>query len=66
MRVRGRTRLRLTVPAQHQLEIARRTLLMPDAMVGVMGGPTKDEARAFLRSIGWSDKRIQNWEENDE
>lgn len=37
---------------RHQVKIARRTLNMPDAMVGVMGGPTKDEARATLAAFG--------------
>ena len=56
-------RLPLNVPARHQLEIARKTLLMSDVGVSIMGGMTKEEARAFLRSIGWSDKRIADWEE---
>ena len=36
----------------HQVRIARQTLKMPDAMVGVMGGPTKAEARATLAAFG--------------
>jgi len=32
----------------HQRRIARQTLNMPDAMVGVMGGPNKEEAKAIL------------------
>jgi hypothetical protein len=48
----GNPKRRLTIPEQHQAKIALQTLKMPDAMVGVMGGPTKKQARAFLRSIG--------------
>jgi hypothetical protein len=32
-----------------QVKIAKQTLKMPDAMVGVMGGQTKAEAREILR-----------------
>lgn len=39
----------LTVPEQHQLRIAKDTLKLADAMVGVMGGMTKAEARAIVR-----------------
>lgn len=39
---------RLTVPEKHQLKIARNTLRMPDAMVGVMGGMDKDTARRVI------------------
>lgn len=42
--------------------IAKRTLQMPDAMVGVMGGMDKGTARKFLKEIGWSDKEISNLE----
>lgn len=52
----------LGVPEQHQKRIAIQTLKMPDAMVGVMGGMDKDEAREFLKSIGWSDARISQLE----
>ena len=41
----------LTVPEKHQLKVARDTLKMPDAMVRVMGGPTKAEARAIIRYL---------------
>ena len=40
---------KLTVPEQHQLKIAKATLKMPDAIVGVMGGPTKEEARQIIK-----------------
>lgn len=37
-----------TTPEGHQDKIARDTLKMPDAMAGVMGGPSKAEAQAHL------------------
>ena len=43
---------------KHQTRIAKDTLKMSDVGAAVMGGMTKDEARAFLRSRGWSAKRI--------
>jgi hypothetical protein len=42
---------RLSVPERHQLKIARDTLKMPDAMVGVMGGMTKVQAREIFRRL---------------
>jgi len=33
----------------HQTKIAQQTLKIPDAMVGVMGGPNKQQAREFLK-----------------
>ena len=36
---------------KHQLAIAYRTLKMPDAMVGVMGGPNKEQARQIIKMI---------------
>ena len=39
---------------------------MPDAMVGVMGGPNKEQARDILRKNGWSDSRIAALEEKKE
>jgi hypothetical protein len=41
----------LSVPEQHQLKIARDTLKMNDAMVRVMGGPSKTEARAIIARL---------------
>lgn len=52
----------LSVPEKHQLRIALQTLKMNDAMVGVMGGMNKEEARAFLKSKGYSDQQIQKLE----
>ncbi len=44
---------KLSVFERHELRIARDTLKMPEVMVGVMGGPTKEEARAsILRLTG--------------
>ncbi len=43
---------RLSVPERHQLKVARQTLRMPDAMVGVMGGPNKAQAREIIARLG--------------
>jgi len=42
----------MDVFAQHQIKIAKDTLKMPDAMVGVMGGPSKAEALEILKRYG--------------
>lgn len=47
------------VPTYHMIKIAKRTLTMPDAMVGVMGGPNKDEARAILKKHGYAVKPVK-------
>lgn len=41
----------LTVFEKHSLRIARATLNMPDAMVGVLGGPTKEQARQIILEL---------------
>jgi hypothetical protein len=41
----------LTVPEKHQLKVARDTLKMPATMLGVMGGPSKEEARAIIERL---------------
>ena len=49
----GVVKRKLTVPEKHQLRIARKTLKMSDVAALVLGGPTKDEARAtILRLTG--------------
>lgn len=50
---RGLGGRKLSVFEQHELKVARDTIRMPEAMVGVMGGPDKAEARAtILRLTG--------------
>ncbi|MAH48570.1 hypothetical protein CMI37_22285, partial [Candidatus Pacearchaeota archaeon] len=44
-------RRKLSIPEQHQLRIARRTLKMPNAMVGIMGGPNKEESRKIIKRL---------------
>jgi hypothetical protein len=39
-------------PEWHAYQIAKHTLEMPEAMVGVMGGPSKEEAKATLEKYG--------------
>jgi hypothetical protein len=41
----------LSVFEKHQLKIAKSTLMMPDAMANVMGGPTKAEARRIILKL---------------
>lgn len=39
---------RLSVPEKHQLNIARTTLRLSDVGARIMGGMTKEEARAVI------------------
>ena len=49
----------LSVPEQHQMKIAKSTLRMSDAGAAIMGGMSKDQARAFLTGrVGWSADRL--------
>ncbi len=41
-----------TVPQKHQLAIARKTVKMNNAMLGVMGGMSKQKAHEFLSAHG--------------
>lgn len=41
----------LSVPDQHQLKVARDTLKMPDAMVDIIGGMSKTEARQVVERL---------------
>lgn len=50
------------VPEKHQKRIAIDTLKMSDAGANIMGGMTKEEAREFLKGIGYSDDRIKKLE----
>ncbi|MFA7455766.1 MAG: hypothetical protein WCZ10_15025, partial [Desulfobulbaceae bacterium] len=47
----------------HRVKIAKRTLRLSDVEAKIMGGMTKDEARAVLRKAGWSDAKIKAWED---
>jgi len=53
----------LNVFQYHQKQIAIKTLKMSDIGAEMMGGMTKDEARAFLKSIGYSDIQIAKLEQ---
>lgn len=50
---------------RHQRRIAVQTLKMNDAGAAVMGGMSKEEAREFLKKVGWSDERIAELEASD-
>jgi hypothetical protein len=52
----GKARKReLSVFDRHALKIARQTLNMPDAILGVMGGPSKADARETIRRLTGKD-----------
>ena len=55
----------LSVPERHQKAIALKTLKMNDVFVAVMGGMNKEEAREFLKSIGYSDAQVRRLEASD-
>ena len=42
---------KLTVPERHQLKVARDTMKMSDVGAFIMGGPSKDEARAIILKL---------------
>ncbi len=44
---------------KHQKKIAIATLRMSDAGARIMGGMTKDEARAFLKRIGLTPEKYE-------
>ena len=52
----------LTIFDKHQKKIALSTLKMSAVGATIAGGMTKDEARAFLKKIGYSDAQIKKVE----
>ena len=44
-------RVYMSIFEKHQLRIAKKTLKMPDGMVGIMGGMTKQEAKEFIKKM---------------
>lgn len=54
--------IRGDVFSHHQTLIAKKTFRMPDAMLGVMGGPSKEDSRKHLKKIGWTQKQIHDHE----
>ena len=55
---------KLSTPERHQKQIAIKTLKMSDAGAKIMGGMTKQEAREFLKKIGYTDTQIAKLEES--
>ena len=51
----ARRKKALTVFEKHSLKIARQTWNMPDAMLGVMGGMSKAQAREVIRQLTGKD-----------
>ena len=47
------------VANHHMTKIAKATLRMHDAIANMLGGMTKGDARAHLKKMGWSDKKIE-------
>jgi hypothetical protein len=43
--------MKLSIPEQHQLRIARQTLRLRDEFVTIFGSMTKDEARQIIRQL---------------
>ena len=61
VKVKPRKRPSLSVFDQHQLAIAAKTLRMSDVGAMIMGGMTKDEARAVIfRLTGKKVKEVSN------
>jgi hypothetical protein len=63
--IKGALRLRrmpmkrnLSVFDKHQLKIAKDTLKMPDAMVAIMGGMTKEEAIELIKRFSPKKGRV--------
>lgn len=54
--------MKLSTPEKHQLKIAKQTLKMNDTFANIMGGMTKEEAREFLKKIGYTDNQIKSLE----
>lgn len=50
MKRRSRKR-QLSVPERHQLNVARKTLRMPDAIANYLGGMTKAEAGDIIKRL---------------
>lgn len=48
---------------KHQVNIAKSTLRLSDAGARILGGMTKEEARAVLAKARWSPKRIKRYED---
>ena len=53
----------MDIPTKHQLAIAKSTLRMSAIGAQIMGGMNHEQAHAFLKSQGWSDKRIKQLED---
>jgi hypothetical protein len=55
----------LSTPEKHQMRIAKQTLKMSDIGASIMGGMTKQEAREFLKEVGFSLSQIAQIEDNE-
>lgn len=57
--INKRGKMKLDTFQKHQKAIAVSTLKMSDAGAKIMGGMSKVEAKAFLKSIGYTDSYIK-------
>ena len=55
----------MDVFTKHQLVIAKATLRMSPIGAQIMGGMNHAQARAFLKSQGWSSERIKRFEDKE-
>lgn len=53
---------KLSTFERHQKKIALSTLKLTDAGASILGGMTKEEARNFLRRLGYSAQQIAKLE----
>ena len=42
---------KLSIPERHQLRVAKKTVNMPDAIAGILGGMSKREARRIIVAL---------------
>ena len=49
--------MKLTIPEQHQLKIAKKTLKMNPTMARIMGGMTYEEAQKIVKELTRKDKK---------
>ena len=57
MRLRRRI---LSIPEQYKLKIARKTLLMNDIAIEVIGGQTKEEAKSEIKRLTKKSRRDES------
>jgi len=51
------------VAKKHEIRIAIKTLRLSEIGAQILGGMNHEKARQVLREAGWSDQRIQDYED---